>query len=198
MGNENSGGPKRTHSEQPGAIEEPPRRVAPDYVDRILQYEWADALVSAPPETAEINWVPGHVGSSWGRVAPDVWSTIRVQGYDPHFRHYPTHERFEHGEFEFELCFPLVTDGASGTTPPEQIQSTLRERLDDYLSNGQPGPSWESASVVTESQEVLWRATYQYESCDSVGYTNTLRQAIEDHEWMVELVHEVVEEVASN
>ncbi|KAB1191108.1 MULTISPECIES: hypothetical protein [Haloferax] len=195
MGNQEGGDPKRTHTEPPRAVEERAKNVGSEYVSRILQYEWADVLVSSPPETDGLNWVPGHVGKEWGRVAPDVWSPIRARGYDPHFRHFPTVDRFDRGEFQFEFRLTPTSPGDGVDERYEEMaHSNFRERIDDYVSNTSNGTTWENASVVTEQPTVLWRATYRFPSQDSVGYYKTLRRAIEEHEWVVELAHEVLDE----
>ena len=195
MGHEERRDANRTHSDPPRTVEDRPDHGRLDYVNRILQYEWADVLVSVPPETPGINWVPGHVGKHWGRVAPDVWSSIRERGFDPYFRHHPTAERFERGVLQFELWFESVSsDGDAARTDVERVVSTARERIDEYVSQTPDIGSWESAEVVVEEPTVVWRTTYQYPSEDEVAYYETLRRAIEDHEWVVELVHDAVEE----
>lgn len=195
MGNQHRGDPKRTQTDSPRAVEDEIESVGGDYVSRILQYEWADVLVSKPPKTGGINWIPGHVGEQWGRVAPDTWNTIRVQGYDPHFRHYPTHERFERGEFQFELWFePIGTKDEPERQVDESVIETLEESISEYVSASPNTGSWDTADVVSDTPNVLWRATYRFQSCDSVGYSDTLRQAIEDHEWVVALLQAVVDD----
>ncbi|WP_411968977.1 hypothetical protein [Haloferax sp. YSSS75] len=193
MGHQDRGDRKKTHTGTPRAVEEGRESVEADYVSRILQYEWADVIVSIPPETADIVWVPGHIGNRWGRIAPDVWSPIRQRGYDPYFKHYPTHDRFEDGDFQFELWFDAI-EPSGGSQDAESVRERLRERIREHASEMQDTGSWETADVIDDDSEVLWRTTYTFPSDDNVAYYNTLRRAIEDHEWAVEFVHEVVDD----
>lgn len=195
MGHQDRGDPKKTQTNPPQAVEDGAESVDADYVSRILQYEWADVIVSIPPKTADIVWVPGHVGKQWGRIAPDVWSTIRARGYDPYFKHYPTRDRFEDGTLQFELWFDAIKqDGGPQENTPESVRKHLRDRIGEYASKVGDTWSWKTATVLDENPEILWRASYSFPSGDNVAYYNTLRRAVEDHEWAVELVHDIVDD----
>lgn len=194
MGHDERSGPKRVGSDAPRAIEAQSDSVDLGSVSRILQYEWADVLVSSPPMTPDTNWVPGHVGQQWGRVAPDVWRSIRERGYDPHFKHYPTRDRFERGELQFELWFEGISaDHDFAETTVARVAATVRDQIDDYVTETSDVGSWERAEAVSDESPVVWRTTYRYPPEDDVAYSEALRRAIEDHEWVLGLVLDAVD-----
>ncbi|ELZ84677.1 hypothetical protein C453_11701 [Haloferax elongans ATCC BAA-1513] len=174
---------------------------AEEFVTRTLQYEWADTIVANPPETEGISWVPGNIGDSWGRVAPDAWSVGREFGVDLYFRHHPTPELFGRGTFHLELTVDTVEDG-NQASPADENLGTLREVLADAVAHDDPDElvdgSWVESTLVEDDEHVLWRATYNFSAGDDVAYHETLQTAIEDHAWIVPLVTDAFQSMAND
>ncbi|WP_396613526.1 hypothetical protein ACH9L7_16425 (plasmid) [Haloferax sp. S1W] len=171
------------------------------FVTRVLQYEWADTIVTDPPETDGISWVPGNVGESCGRIAPNVWSPGRELGFDLYFTHYPTPKLFSRGTFRFELTIDGV-EGEPRTLPDGVDTQRLRQLFADRVARADPtestAGSWVESSLVEDDERLLWKATYNFSARDEVAYYETLRTAIEDHAWIVPLVADIFHSMADD
>ncbi|UVE52347.1 hypothetical protein KU306_18650 (plasmid) [Haloferax larsenii] len=172
-----------------------------EFVTRTLQYEWADTIVANPPETEGVSWVPGNIGDSWGRVAPDAWSIGREFGVDLYFRHHPTLELFGRGTFHLELTADLV-EGEDQASPADENLGALRQVLADAVTHDDPDElvdgSWVESTLVEDDEHVLWRATYNFSAGDDVAYYETLQTALEDHAWIVPLVTDAFQSMADD